>query len=306
MNPNGVQDQLPPPTTGQQRDHSEPAAVQFCPPFVPQVLRQQMMLDSTLWWLFRGTLIAMACLAAFEAVYLQATPESGLSLLFLVFAIGWAVYGLITARVARQLPQITELIAVDPQQAEAMLATALRRWPLQRSVRLMLYHRLAILRCRSERFAETATICQAVLIYPLGQARVIKGHLLLMLTESRLYCRDLWGAWQALSSLHHCKLNVTESLQRTSLQTRYEVETGYDAMALEQLEQKIAMAELMPAPQCAAMHAMLATAARRREQTHIADWLRQRAWLLGTAEQLDRLWPRHHGDKIVNADELSA
>ena len=79
MNPNGVQDQLPPPTTGQQRDHSEPAAVQFCPPFVPQVLRQQMMLDSTLWWLFRGTLIAMACLAAFEAVYLQATPESGLS-----------------------------------------------------------------------------------------------------------------------------------------------------------------------------------------------------------------------------------
>ena len=307
MNQNSAQDQSPLPATDQQPSGSAAPADQLCPPFVPQTLRRQMMLDAALTWLFRALLMVMACLAVFEATYRQAVPEAGLSLLLIAFAAGWIIYGLSTSRVAQQLPQITELIDVDPPLAEAMLAAALRRWPLQRSVRLMLYHRLAMLRRRGERFAETAAICQTVLLYPLGQARAVKGHLLLMLAESHLYCRDLWGAWSALSGLHHCKLSVAESLQRTALQTRYEVEAGYDATAMQQLHQKVAMAELMPAPQCAAVHAMLATAAQRSEQTHVADWLRQRAQLLADPEQLSRLWPQYEtGGEKLDFDESGA
>jgi hypothetical protein len=266
-----------------------------------------MVLDAALWWLFRGLLILMAALAVIEASFQQAVPQIGLSLLLFAFAAGWIIYGLTSSRAAQQLPYITELIDADPARADALLAAALRRWPLQRSVRLMLYHRLAMLRRRSERFAEVAAICQTVLLYPLGPARAVRGHLLLMLAESQLHCHDLVGAWSALTALHQCPLSVAESLQRAALQTRYEVEAGYDDAALGQLHNKIAMAELMPAPQCAAMHAMLATAAQRSEQTHVADWLGQRARLLADPQQLRQLWPAYEiASQKLDFDESRA
>ena len=66
----------------------------------------------------------------------------------------WFWAGAATARVAQVLAQITAQIPDDPATAESALAQALRRRPLQRGLRLLLYHRLTLLRHRQGRYPE--------------------------------------------------------------------------------------------------------------------------------------------------------
>ena len=62
--------------------------------------------------------------------------------------------------------------------------------------------------------------------------------------------------------------------------------TVIDDAVLDDVQRKVAMSELMPAPQCGAMHAMLAVAAQRAQRRPLGDWLHRRAELLCTQEQL--------------------
>jgi predicted component of type VI protein secretion system len=62
--------------------------------------------------------------------------------------------------------------------------------------------------------------------------------------------------------------------------------SGQDAQALSNLEQKVQAAELMPVVQCGGLHFMLAVAAERRGETELAAWLRQRAQLFCTPQEL--------------------
>lgn len=201
----------------------------------------------------------------------------------------WVGITLITARVLRQLPGLTVKIHGDPEAAAAELAELMERRPLHRWVRLALYHRMAALRHRQGRYAEAAAICRSVLGHGLGPGEAGRGHLLLMLAESSLACGDLFGAWAALSGMQQVRLSLSEALQRLVIQTRYELMIGADAQVLWALEQKVQLAELMPAEQGAVVHLMMAQGASRMgrgwEQT--ASWLWRRASLLATGRQLE-------------------
>ena len=109
----------------------------------------------------------------------------------------------------------------------------LLRWLL-----LTVYHRLTVLRLRQPRFDELAAICQVVLAQPLGPARESRPHLLLMLTESRLECGDLVGAYFALLELHRMPLNLVESLRPLAIQTRYKVTSGLYAVVIQRSRTK--------------------------------------------------------------------
>ena len=258
-------------------------------------LRRQLRVDSALWWLYKFVLCLAMCYAVVD-VFMNKRPEIGLGLFLIVFLAGWTLYGLTSARVAQQLPQITEWIETDPGTAETALASSLRRRPLQRSLRLLLYHRVAMVYRRRERFSDVAEICQALLSLANDRLAAVRGHLLILLTESCLQCGDLVGTWWGLTQLHACRLTLIEKLQLVALQTRYEVQAGHNAVALHGLEQKLTLIELMPAPQCGAIHATLAKAAQRVDQNETAHWLRRRAELLCTPEQLENLGgtPTHH------------
>ncbi|MFA9479927.1 hypothetical protein ACERK3_16710 [Phycisphaerales bacterium AB-hyl4] len=273
-------------------------AAMISPPFTPERMRRQIIFDSAMHWL--GVLVMVAGL-----IVLLSLAEGGGTLLtvlpvILVLA-GWMMINLISARVSRELPRLSALIGDDPTLAEIQLAEHLRRRPLLRWVRLMLYHHLAMLRHRQRRFAESAAICRAVLDYRLGPARDARPHLLLMMAESTLECRDLGSAYGALNDLHRVRLNLVEAIQRLALQTRYELMAGYDEAVLQSRQQKVNLAELMPAPQCAAMHAMLAIAADRRRDEGLASWLWRRVELLATPEQFERFRVGDFGVGIVDA-----
>ncbi|MEX0655638.1 MAG: hypothetical protein WD534_13940 [Phycisphaeraceae bacterium] len=268
------------------------------PPFDPGRMRRQIAIDSLLHWL--AVLVVMAGL--FVLLTVMDDGGSMLNVIPVVLVLlAWMMVNLISARVSRELPRLSATIADDPPTAERRLAEHLRRRPLLRWVRLMLYHRLAMLRHRQRRFAESAAICQAVLGYSMGPAREARAHLLLLLSEASLEEHDLGSAYGALSELHRMRLSLIEALQRLALQTRYELQAGYDDAVLHRREQKVQLAELMPAPQCSAVHAMLATAADRTHAASLAGWLWARVELLAAPEQLARLRSGEFGVELVDA-----
>ncbi len=254
-------------------------------PFTPARFARELWIDTAL--RRAVTLAAVAAIIGLALFDQSGSPMAFLVVTFLVF--GWVAVSTISANVWRALPAVTAMIARNPDVAEDGLARLMKRRPLMRWVRLLLYHRLAAIRHRQLRFQESAAICRAVLGEPLGPARKQRGSLLLMLAEAGLQCRDMHGAYAALYELHRETLGLAERLQRLAIQTRYEVLCGHDRAALGGLRDKLLLAELMPAEHCGAMHAMLTASARRAGKPELADWLWRRSQLLCGPEQLDRL-----------------
>jgi hypothetical protein len=259
---------------------SRPAVA--CPPFAARRFRSELTIDRAIRLLALAAVILALTLDSFWNTLI---PH--LSTIIMVgVAIGWIALSMVSGRVFHQLPLITGWVERDPGAAESAIALALPRRPLQRSVRLLLYHRLAMLRHRQQRFAESAAICQALAGEKLEPAVNIRVNVLLMLLEAQLECGNLAGAYAALAQLHQLPLGLVEGLQRLALQVRYEVACGYDAQALQGLDQKIAMIEMLPGPPCGALHGLLAIAATRLRHARLAEWLWRRATLICTPEAL--------------------
>ena len=275
------------------QDDSPP--LRTMPPFTPAQLHRQMAADGLLRWAL-ALLIGVGLLAAFW--YDLSVSITGLVFLLLVIG-SWVILNTASARISRELPHLAAMIDAEPEQAEDRIVQLVRIKPLLGWVRLMLYDRLAGLRHRQQHYAESLAICATVLRYRLGPARDARPHLLLMLTEAALERRDLRSAYHALLELYHLRLSLNEALQRLALQTRYEVMCGHDSAALERTPQKVQLSELMPAAQCGALHAILATAAKRSDDRDLAHWLWQRAELLCSHEQLDELKAGGFGTGVV-------
>ena len=258
----------------------------LCHPFSPVRLRRQLLMDGSIRWVI---FLALGVCIAGASMWGQGGSGISGGLIILIVPAIWIGISIISVRAAQQLSQITELIEKDLPAAEAMLATTIARQPLQRSLRLLLYHRLATLRQRQHRLPEAATICQALLSQRKGVSKEIRVHLLLMLAEAQLHHQDLGGAHHSLVELHRTPLNLLESSQRLSLQVRYEVIAGHDQAALYDIKRKIQMAELLPPAQCGALHLILATAARRTSVKPLAQWLQDRAQLMCTAQQIESI-----------------
>lgn len=254
------------------------------PPFDPRRLQRELATDGVLRWGLLGVLLVVVMLGA------QIGGDSIIYLLLIAgLVFGWIMLNMTSVRVSQQVPVIGALTDSQPRAAESLLAAALKKRGLQRSVRLLLYHRLAVLRHRQRQFAEAATISRAVLDYPIRAAMRVRPQLLLIYGESVLQCGDYYSAHVALVQLHQVPLRLVELLQLLSLQTRYEVAAGHDQYALWNLREKVRLVELMPAEQCGAMHGLFAVAASRQGREATTRWLRERAELLCTPKQLETL-----------------
>lgn len=251
--------------------------------FNPRRLRRRFARDRLVWWALLTTILLF--IFAADVLVPDATMTGHLA--FLVLLGFWLWVNMAGARALRQLPVIVAALESQPDQAADMAQAALRRWPLQRALRAALYHRLASAWHRMGRFAEASLLCHALLSQPLGRAGAgMRSSLLLMMAECRMQCGDVIGAYAALAEAAVLPLSTFEMLQKTALQIRYEVTVGHDAAALHDLPAKIDIIELMPAPQCGVLHALLAVAARRGGRAELADWLTARARLLCDPAQL--------------------
>lgn len=279
----GGRDQIDPQPGGQDTHGGEVDKVSIV--FSQGRFDRELLIDTAL----RRGIAVVAIVALLGLVIFDQTGSMAGMVVVMLCVFGWVGMSTISASVWRVLSGVTAMIGRDPDAAETHLAVLMKKRPLMRWVRLLLYHRLAAIRHRQHRFAESAAICRAVLGRPLGPVRRQRGSLLLMLAEASLQCRDLHGAYSALSGLQGERLGLAERLQMLAIQTRYEVLSGHDRAALNGIRQKLLMAELMPSEHCGAMHAMLTASAKRAGKDELADWLWRRSELLCGREQLDRL-----------------
>lgn len=260
------------------------ASLRTAPVFSASRLRWQLRLD-----LLLRLLVAIGVVGMLLYVADWAGGSTLAVVLAVALAIGaWMLINGISARTSSELPRISALIEDAPAEAEDQLAYHLSRRPLLRWVRLMLYHRLALLRHRQGRHTEAAAICHHVLGYKLGPAEGARHHLLLLLAEAQIDRNDPAGAYPAIASLHHASLSLIEAMQRLALQTRYELLAGFPARALWRCAAKVRLAELMPATHNGAIHGMLATAADRCRKPELGRWLWNRVALLATEDQQQR------------------
>jgi len=204
----------------------------------------------------------------------------------------WLMASHASARTTRLALQAAQHAAAADQTGalEQTLARGLKRFTLYRSIRVMLYHHLAVLRARQGRDAEAAAICAALLdggLVPAASGQ--RGKLLLLFTEVALRQGDLPTSWRTLEALADRRMPLTDRLKRLELQTRYEAACGRWQQILELLPSKTQLAELMPAAAARAMHRQLQTAAERTGCRATADWLGRRAELLagGDAQPAD-------------------
>lgn len=196
----------------------------------------------------------------------------------------WLMASHASARTTRLALQAAQHAAAPDQTGslEQTLARGLKRFTLYRSIRVMLYHHLAVLRARQGRDAEAAGICAALLdgdLVPLASGQ--RGKLLLLFTEVALRRGDLPTSWGTLSELAARTMPLHDRLKRLELQTRYEAACGRWEQLLSLLPSKAQLAELMPAEAAVAMHRHLQTAAEQTRRPATADWFRCRAELLG-------------------------
>jgi hypothetical protein len=267
-------------------DHSAPVAVSV-PGFDARRLGRQLLRDTLIRW----TVALAMGLCLMSGLMMNESSLWSASALIMAGLLLWIWLSSVSAKVWQGLKQITAQLRSDPAQAETRLAQYLRRMPLHRSARLLLYHRMAILRHRQRRFAEVASICHSLLSYQMGPAERVRPHLLLLLVEASLAEKDHVSAYLGLTQLCAAPLNLIESLQCMALRTRYELAVGHYESALVDVGHKVELAEMMPAPQCGVMHAMLAAAAAAApgKQPALADWLWRRAELFCGSERLEEL-----------------
>ncbi len=261
-----------------------------CPPFVPDTLLSQLAWDSAARWFLFGLVILLLTPSLLVTQTGQNVIPPTVSVAFTILVVAaWIWMGTVSRRAADRLMRATAMLEQDPVSAESYIAEGLRRKPIGRSIRLLLYHRLAVLRHRQGNFFEAGMIAQTMLGLSLRSVEHIRTHLLLLLAESQLRCDNPKAAHDAMHQLHARKLQLVESLQLLALQTQYEVSLGYHADALSNLNEKIRLSQIMPGPQSGALHAMLATAAKQLQRDKLADWLDRRAKLLCSDKQLEEL-----------------
>ncbi len=254
-------------------------------PFDPRQLQRELWRDRIL----RGLILLGVPLVGGGISFWADQVQEIFGLMMMMLVGAWLGLSLMNARAWGQIANLDQLMQQPIETIEEQLAWVLNRKLLTPQVRLMALHRLAIVRHEQQRYSEVIAICHSILTRRLRGATVVKQHLLLMLCESQLACKDVQGAFLTLTALSREPLGLVRMLQKLALQIRYHVMVGHYDHALTDIHRKIQLVELMPTLQCGIIHQMLATAAEETDKPKLAEWLTTRAQLLLSPEQLEDL-----------------
>lgn len=199
----------------------------------------------------------------------------------------WIWLSLNSARSSRTAAESPSLIAAGQfEEAERNIEQAVRTFSLFRPVKLQALHHLALLRHAQRRWQESALLSRALLRQRLGSLQPISKPTLLLLADSLLELGDVRGAYDAIAGLYRERLSLPEVLNLLAIQLDYSTRIGAWQSMLDNVMEKVQLAELMPPLVAARTQAAMALAARKVGRQDLSDWLRARAQLLADVQQL--------------------
>lgn len=237
--------------------------------------------DLTLSTVVKLTLIGVSLICLFFV--------PGLDPAFIItgFLVVWLMLSAKSATGSRWVADSPTLISLGRfDEAEALLARSLRTFSMFRTVKLLSIHHLAVLRHKQRRWEESAKLCRALLAQRLGGLANLSKPSQLMLADSLLQMGDLTGTYEVVRRLYNHRLTLAEALQLMTLQLDYETRIGAWSNAMNGVQAKLDLCELLPSRESARAQALLALAAYRLGRDDWAHWLAQRVRLLTDVNEL--------------------
>ena len=241
--------------------------------------------DLTLGALMRGALLTLAALSLLSGPVLGGKYDATLVLL----AVGavWLVLSYRSMRGSRIVADSPSLIAAGQYDAaEQRIVAGLHAFSLFKTGKLLALHHLAVLRHAQRRWRECAMLARALLRQRPAPASGLARSAHLILADALLESDDLPGAYENIVRLYQQRLSLAEAINLLAVQTEYEARLGAWPAMLARVESKVQLSELMPSRQSATVQALLSLAARRSGQSDLENWLRRRAELLASPDEL--------------------
>ncbi len=208
------------------------------------------------------------------------------------FLVVWLMLSAKSATGSRWVAESPTLISLGRfDEAEVLLERAIRSFSMFRGVKLLSIHHLAMLRHKQRRWDESAKLCRALLAQRLGGMTNLSKPSQLMLADNLLNIGDIAGAYDVISRLYNDRLSLTEALQLLTLQLDYETRIAAWPSAMNGIQSKLDLCELLPSRESARAQAMLALAAKRSGRDDWAQWLVGRVRLLADVNELTERQP---------------
>lgn len=247
------------------------------------------MLVASLWRVAAVTLVAIAFGGAI-AEDLGDHDGNGLWTAAIFAVLLWILLAVFSARQVRAANQASVFISSGRLDlAEQQLKTAMRRFSLYKSGKLLACHNLAVVAHGQKHYQAAAALCDGVMSLRREASRPSVARLSrILLADCRLSLGESASASEAIAplSLDDPALNLPERLMLLPIVLRCQTLEGDYQAAGERLSWKVRLAELLEAPKAALVHALLAGACHHLGKVDEAAFLYRRAGLYHDLREL--------------------
>jgi len=214
--------------------------------------------------------------------------------LFLLIAAGIALWIFLLAKsfqAARQVQTGSALLSIGQlNNAETWLRRAIEHFSLSTQSKIVACQHLAVLFFQRDAHQEVVLICRELLRSHIKGLRHIWVNVRLLLADSLLMLDKVAEAYEVILPVYNIPLNLADRMKLLPVRLRCELATDQTAGSVEELCEKVQIAELLDAPRAALVHALLAEACRRQSMPAQQAFLAERARLY---HDLDRLVDRY-------------
>lgn len=233
---------------------------------------------------FVGSVAAPAGDRGVDALWLAAVLAAG----------GWVMLAVFSARQVRATNQASVYISTGRLDlAEEQLKSAMQLVSLYRTGKLLVCHNLAVVAHGQKNYSVAAVLCDGLLAAGVGVSRGLGRMCRILLADCRLFLGDTRAAVKAIAPLRldDPKLSLSEKLMLLPIELRCQISQGEYRGAVDSLDGKVGLAELLDSPKAALVHAMLARACRSLGKSDQAAFLMNRARLYHDLDELELEYP---------------
>lgn len=231
-------------------------------------------------------------------VWATALPAPGNKQTVFLVAMGslllWFLLMVSSARFAQQVQAGSTLLSIGHlDDAEVWIRRALARFSLSARGKMLAGQCFASLFFRRDKHPEVVAICRELLRYRLlARVRSIWVNVRLMLADSLLMLDRVGEAYEVMRPVYDDgPLSLAERMKLLPIQLRYELAADHAGSAVQALDEKVRIAELLDSPRAALVHALLAEACRRRAMPDCQAFLSERARLYHDLDSLAERYP---------------
>jgi hypothetical protein len=172
--------------------------------------------------------------------------------------------------------------------AEQQLIESMRAFSIYATSKLMACHNLAVVAHGRGDYAAAAELCGGVLRRGTRIRRPARRMTRILLADCKLCLGDPSEAGDALTgmTLHEPDMPLAERLLLLPVLLRHELATGAPARAVDNLREKVRLAERLDAPRAAFVHELLSRACEAVGKIDASQWLLRRAALYHDLDDL--------------------